>query len=128
MGFLSVFKRNGHVKKIDVGPVMSPAVKEQVLKNREGILDVMSKSIKEGNRACPFLLGSPCIGELCMHFQEFKSIIRETKQETKYWVCAHVAVNNLTIELNQSIRELIQLQKNGHAAAAEHVAESPASS
>lgn len=122
MGFLSVFKRNGHIKKMDIGPSMSPVVKEQVLKNREGILDVMSKSIKEGNRACPFLLGSPCIGELCMHFQEFKSVSRETKAEIKYWVCAHVAQNNLIIELNQSIRELIQLQKNGNVPPVDHVA------
>lgn len=112
-------------RKIDVRPQMNPAVREQVLKNHSGVLEIMSKNIKDGNKCCPFLLGSPCIGEMCMHFQQFTSIShaeaaaaeKENRKpvEKEYWICAHIQQNLLTVELNRNIRELINLTKGkGH--------------
>lgn len=97
-------------KKIDVKPDRINEIKDRVLKNNQVAIDILGKNIKEGNRACPFLGGSPCIGEFCMHFMKFTSIDRDTGKKIDFYNCAHTQQNNLIIELNQNIRQLIELQ------------------
>jgi hypothetical protein len=81
-------------------------LKNRVLKNKEAVLDIMSKNI-EGARQCPFLCGAKCLGQFCELFMELKSISADGK-EVKFWRCAHVETPLLLIELNQNIRRLYE--------------------
>ena len=99
MNFLAVLKPK-HEKNQDM--------KHRVLKNKEAVLDIMSENIK-GARQCPYLLGQKCLGQLCEHFMEFKNINDVTKEEVRYWRCAHVQTPLLLIELIQTIRHLTNI-------------------
>ena len=81
-------------------------LKERLLKNKEALLDVMSENVK-GSRACAFLVGGKCIGQMCEHMMEFQSINHETGKSFKYWRCAHTAVPLLIIEQNQILRNIL---------------------
>lgn len=85
-------------------------LKNRILKNREPILDIMAKNIK-GARACPFLLGQKCLGELCEHFLEFKTI-SDNGKEFPFWRCAHVQLPLLIIELIRDINLLKEEVRN----------------
>lgn len=94
-----LIKRNGHK------PVTGDIVKAQVLKNKEGLLDVLSEGIEKGNRACPLLMGHPCLAKACMMFMEFKFIDKEGN-ETKFYNCSFVQTPLLLIENARNIRQL----------------------
>jgi len=98
MSFLTKFRNNG--------------LKERILKNRENVLDVFSSNMN-GAKACPLLMGQKCIGKLCMFFNEYKDIDRETKKEREYFMCDYNATPKLLMELNANIREFIDAIKKG---------------
>lgn len=82
-------------------------IKDRFLKSGgDVILDHMAKNMN-GNKQCPYMMGSACIGQACTHFMEFKNIDRETKTEKTYWRCVHAQMPIFMTELNQNIRELI---------------------
>ncbi len=99
---LAFFKKNGKAKK-------NQALKERVLKNREGVLDAFAENIK-GARACPFLVGQKCIGGLCELFGEYQNITPEGKKMT-YHRCNINQTTNLLIENANLTRQLIQEQR-----------------
>lgn len=80
-------------------------LKQRILKNKEVMLDIMSRDI-EGAKNCPFLLGQKCIGRLCEMFMEFKNYNDMTKEEFVFWRCAFVQTPLLIIELNRNILTL----------------------
>jgi len=84
-------------------------LKERVLKNKEAVLDIMSKNI-QGARQCPFMVGQKCIGQFCELFMEFYNK-DEQGNEKKFWRCAHVQTPILIIELNDNICNLIDILK-----------------
>jgi len=89
------------------------ALKERVLKNKEGVLDALSENIK-GARTCPLLMGQKCLGSFCEMFLELKSVSNDGK-EVKFWRCAYVETPLLLIELNQSIQKLTEIILNTNA-------------
>lgn len=95
---LALFRGNGKAHR-------QQELKERVLRNREGLLDAMAQNIK-GARQCPFLLGAKCIGILCEHFMEWKTINNETKKEAVYRRCAHMQMPLLMCELLRDINLL----------------------
>jgi len=109
MNLLSIFKRNGKHK---INP-LDPEIKRKILKNKDGVLEMMGEKL-EGNKMCPYLLGTECIGKFCMKFMEFKSI-NDKGEESSYWNCSDVQTPLLLIELNRNIRTLTDVmggQKN----------------
>ena len=86
MKFLERFKR-------------SDKTKEEILKNKDMILDVMSESI-QGARICP-LIQKKCLGKFCEFFIEFKD-----RKGTPFSRCAYVASPLLVLETKQEIESL----------------------
>jgi len=81
-------------------------IKEQALKSKGVLLEVLSESIEKGNRLCPLLMGSACLGKACMFFMQFKSVDEKTGESTDFYNCAYVQTPLLLIELNRSIKIL----------------------
>ncbi len=77
-------------------------VKQQVLKNREGLLDIMAQCAKD-IKQCPFLLGSKCISGMCEHFMEWKHVNKDGS-EFNYHRCAFKEIPLLLIELTNELR------------------------
>ncbi len=98
MGLPRIFS-NGHRKQQEL--------KNRVLKNREGVLDIMAENIK-GAKSCPFLMGQKCIGMMCEHFSEYGSTNLETGAQTTYYRCDHKQTPQLLIELNSNIMNLVK--------------------
>ena len=73
------------------------ALKERILKNKEALLGAMSENIK-GARQCPFMLGDKCLGQMCEHFMEFKTINNVTGETFSFFRCAHVQLPLLIME------------------------------
>ena len=88
------------------------ALKQRILRNREGVLDAMGEVIK-GARQCPYLLGQKCIGNLCEHFVKYTATDKEGRQVV-YWRCVHTQMPKLMIELISEIRELKEILKGGN--------------
>ncbi len=86
MKFLERFKR-------------SDKTKEEILKNKDMILDVMSESI-QGARICP-LIQKKCMGKFCEFFIEFKD-----RSGTPFSRCAYVASPLLVLETKLEIEKL----------------------
>lgn len=86
MKFLERFKR-------------SDKTKEEILKNKDMILDVMSESI-QGARICP-IIQKKCLGKFCEFFLEFN-----TKDGQKFSRCAYVASPLLVLETKMEIEKL----------------------
>ncbi len=86
-------------------------IKEQALKSKGVLLDVMSESIEKGNRLCPLLMGHACLGKACMFFMQFKNIDSKTGESRDFWNCAYVQTPLLLIELNRNVKQL-QKSKN----------------
>lgn len=89
MGFLQLFKRSEPKDK----------TKEEILKNKDLMLDVMSESIK-GARICP-LIQKKCLGKFCEFFMEFKD-----ENGVCFSRCAYVAAPLITLEVKQEIQRL----------------------
>ena len=81
-------------------------IKEQALKSKGILLDVLSESIEKGNRLCPLLMGHACLGKACMFFMQFKNIDNQTGESREFWNCSYVQTPLLLIELNQNIKQL----------------------
>lgn len=105
MGFLMSWGNKEKVKQ---------ALKERILKNREGVLDVMAENIK-GARQCPFLLGQKCLGGLCEFFLEFVNINDKTGEKTEYHQCAFVKTPLLLIELREEMSKLVYVFRKAEA-------------
>ena len=73
--------------------------KEEILKNKDMILDVMSESIK-GARICP-LIQKKCLGKFCEFFLEFKD-----RKGVPFSRCAYVAAPMLVLETKIEIEAL----------------------
>lgn len=86
MRFLERFKR-------------SDKTKDEILKNKDLMLDVMSESI-EGARICP-LIQKKCLGRFCEFFLEFN-----TKEGNKYCRCAYVSTPLMILETKIEIEKL----------------------
>lgn len=93
MNFPAIFK-----KKFD----FDKDTKRRVLKNKEALLDAFGEKI-EGNRACPELLGQPCIGKMCMRFMKFRDVF----SQKEFWNCADVQQVYIQMELTAAIREFL---------------------
>ena len=89
-------------------PKKQQALKERILKNREGVLDVMGGNI-QGARQCPFYLGQKCIGEFCEFFKEYASINEQTGKKFVYHRCVFNQVPELLIENIQAQRKTQEL-------------------
>ena len=74
-------------------------LKEEITKNKDLILDVMSESVK-GARICP-LIQKKCIGKFCEFFLEFKD-----RKGVPFSRCAYVAAPLLTLETKMEIESL----------------------
>lgn len=81
-------------------------VKENVLKNRDVLLDVMAENIK-GARQCPFLMGKKCLGQFCELFMQFKVIDTDNGSEKTFYRCSFMQMPLLIIEMNQNLRKLL---------------------
>ena len=82
-------------------------LKERILKNREGVLDVMSENIK-GAKQCPFLIGQKCIGGMCEFFMEFDTTDAKTGEKLfTYHRCSFVQTPLLLIEVARELRKII---------------------
>ena len=90
------------------------ALKERILKNREGVLDVMSENIK-GARQCPFLIGAKCLGGMCEFFLEFVNSDLQTGKQIKYHQCTIIKTPLLLIELRQEISKLVDIFRSAKA-------------
>ena len=89
--------------------VVSETIKANVAKNKEALLEILSKNIKEGNKACPRLLGAPCIGEACMFFLKFKGTTAKG-EPTEFWNCADVQTPLLILEMLNELRKITKLE------------------
>ena len=99
------------VNKVLGKPNVDPDLKRRVINNNEVLLEVFSQNMT-GAKSCALLGGQKCIGQMCMFFRQYKTVDRETKKETPYWMCDFVQTPQLLIELNNNIRELIELNKS----------------
>ena len=73
--------------------------KEEILKNKDLMLDVMSESI-QGARICP-IIQKKCLGKFCEFFLEFKD-----RKGMPFSRCAYVAAPLLTLETKMEIESL----------------------
>lgn len=80
-------------------------MKNRIVKNEEVVLEAMGKRL-QGNKACPFLLGAPCIGDACQFFTEYKSVNYDTGKQFPYWRCDFKQMPQLQIETNRNINTL----------------------
>ena len=80
-------------------PDMLSEVKMQALKVDEPILDKLSKRL-DGNKCCPFMMGHPCIGDLCMMWQKYKNTNLTSGEVTEYERCSIAQLSNLIMEGN----------------------------
>ena len=74
-------------------------LKEEITKNKDLMLDVMSESI-QGARICP-LIQKKCLGKFCEFFLEFKD-----RSGTPFSRCAYVASPLLVLETKLEIEKL----------------------
>lgn len=74
-------------------------LKEEIRKDKDLILDVMSESI-QGARICP-LIQKKCLGKFCEFFLEFN-----TREGQKFSRCAYVASPLLVLETKLEIEKL----------------------
>ncbi len=77
----------------------SDKTKEEILKNKDMILDVMSESIKDA-RICP-IIQKKCIGKFCEFMLDFKDM--EGKPFSR---CAYVAAPLMALETKMEIKKL----------------------
>ena len=91
------FGGNGRLKK-------NTAIKDRILKNREGLVEAMSQSITDVKQ-CPYLMASKCITVMCEHFMKFRGV-KADGTHFDYHRCVHKEMPLLMIELIVELRKL----------------------
>lgn len=80
-------------------PSILTKVKENAMKSDGAILDTLSKRL-EGNKMCPFMMGHPCVGNLCMMWQKYFTKNLQTGETVEYERCSVAQLSNLLLETN----------------------------
>lgn len=78
--------------------------KERLLKNKDALLEAYNEKM-EGNKACPIMLGQPCVNQMCMFFMKFYSEDKD-KNKTEFWACTYTQQTIMLSEINANVRRL----------------------
>lgn len=102
MGFLSRFRKNGH---IPVAVQVHQQAKMNLLKDKELAFEVLSENLK-GKKLCPLMMGAPCMGDACMLFQEYVETEKVSGIQRKFKACSLSQANAIAMETNFNVMRL----------------------